>query len=158
MDYHKERSFATNFFNFFNFFFQFKNLLQRVDLMYQRPKCPFVLFVSAGDFFFLIGIQSFQGWTTTTRHGVIRKRNTKRLRHTGNLFQKNRIKGCVLYILASLLSKSKREHLWSKGKCFLSHFKSSFRSWDNQILTFQILKHYDVIKCSSMKQQKHFTE
>ena len=103
MDYHKERSFATNFFNFLNFFFQFKNLLQRVDLMYQRPKCPFVLFVSAGDFFFLIGIHSFQSWTTTTRHGVTRKRNTKRLRHTGNLFRKNRIKGCVLYILASLL-------------------------------------------------------
>ena len=33
---------------------------------------------------FLIGIHSMKGWTATTRHGVTRKRNTKRLRHTGN--------------------------------------------------------------------------
>ena len=39
--------------------------------------------------FFLIGIHSIQSWTATTRHGVTRKRNTKRLRHTGNLFRKN---------------------------------------------------------------------
>ena len=30
-----------------------------------------------------------QGSTATTRHGVIRKRNTKRLRYAGNLFRKN---------------------------------------------------------------------
>ena len=30
-----------------------------------------------------------QGWTATTRLGVTRKRNTERLRHTGNLFRKN---------------------------------------------------------------------
>ena len=40
-------------------------------------------------FLFLIGIHSMQGWTATTRHGVTRKRNTKRLRHKGNLFRKN---------------------------------------------------------------------
>ena len=40
-------------------------------------------------FFFLIEIHSMQGWTATTRHGVARKRNTKRLRHAGNLFRKN---------------------------------------------------------------------
>ena len=39
--------------------------------------------------FFLIGIHSIQGWTATTGHGVTRKRNTKRLRHTGNLFRNN---------------------------------------------------------------------
>ena len=39
--------------------------------------------------FFLIGIYLMQGWTTTTRHEVTRKRNTKRLKHTGNLFRKN---------------------------------------------------------------------
>ena len=39
--------------------------------------------------FFLIGIHSMQGWTTTTRHGVTRKESTKRLKHTGNLFRKN---------------------------------------------------------------------
>ena len=41
------------------------------------------------SFFFLIGIDSMQGWTATTRHGVTRKRSTKRLKHTGNLFTKN---------------------------------------------------------------------
>ena len=41
-------------------------------------------------FFFSIGIHSMmQGWTATTRHGVTRKRSTKRLKHTGNLFRKN---------------------------------------------------------------------
>ena len=39
--------------------------------------------------FFLIGIHSMQGWTATTRHGVTRKRSTKRLERTGNLFRKN---------------------------------------------------------------------
>ena len=38
---------------------------------------------------FLIGIHSMQGWTATTRYGVTRKRSTKRLQHTGNLFRKN---------------------------------------------------------------------
>ena len=41
------------------------------------------------DYFLLIGIQSMQGWTATTRHGVTRKRNTKRLQHTRNQFRKN---------------------------------------------------------------------
>ena len=30
-----------------------------------------------------------QGLTATTRHGVARKRSTKRLKDTGNLFRKN---------------------------------------------------------------------
>ena len=30
-----------------------------------------------------------QGWTATTRDRVTRKRSTKRLQHTGNLFRKN---------------------------------------------------------------------
>ena len=38
--FHKERSFASNRFVFSKFLFQFKNPLQRVDLMYQVPKCP----------------------------------------------------------------------------------------------------------------------
>ena len=37
----------------------------------------------------LIGIHSMQGLTATTRHGVKRKRSTKRLKHTGNLFREN---------------------------------------------------------------------
>ena len=40
---------------------------------------------------FLIGIHFMQGWTVTgtMRHGVTRKRSTKRVKHTGNLFRKN---------------------------------------------------------------------
>ena len=38
---------------------------------------------------FLIGIHSMQEWTSPTRHGVTRKRRTKKLRHTGNLFRNN---------------------------------------------------------------------
>ena len=37
---------------------------------------------------FLIGIHSMQGWTATARHGVTRKRSTKRSKHIGNLFRK----------------------------------------------------------------------
>ena len=40
-------------------------------------------------FFYLIEIHSMQGWTAATRHGVTRKRSTKRLNQTGNLFRKN---------------------------------------------------------------------
>ena len=36
-----------------------------------------------------IGIHSMQDWTATMRHGVTRKRSTKRLKQTGNLFRKN---------------------------------------------------------------------
>ena len=39
--------------------------------------------------FFLIGIHSMQGWKHTMRHGVTRKRRTKKLKHTKNLFRKS---------------------------------------------------------------------
>ena len=39
--------------------------------------------------FYLIGIDSMQDWTATTRHGVKRQRTTKILKHTGNLVRKN---------------------------------------------------------------------
>ena len=45
--------------------------------------------------------------------------------------------GCVRYIFTSLACKSKGRHLLNKEKCFLFHFKSSFCSWGNQILTFR---------------------
>ena len=38
---------------------------------------------------FLTGIYSMLGWTATARHVGTRKRNTKRLKHTGNYFKKN---------------------------------------------------------------------
>ena len=47
------------------------------------------------------------------------------------------LKGCVRYIFASLFGMSRRDHLPDKEKCFLFHFKSSSRSWDNQL--FNIL-------------------
>ena len=67
-------------------------------------------------------------------------------------------KGCVRYIFASLFFKSKLEHLPNWERCFLFHFKSSFRSQENQILEFYIFKFHDVIKCLSMKQEIHFPE
>ena len=60
------------------------------------------------------------------------------------------VKGCVCCIFTNLFCMSKREDLRNKGKCFLFHFKISFRSWDNQILNFQIFKNYDVIKCLTL--------
>ena len=45
--------------------------------------------------FFLIGIHSMQSGTVTTRHGVTKKRSTKRLKHAGNLFRKPTVKRCL---------------------------------------------------------------
>ena len=39
-----ERSFASNYFIFLKILFQFKNLLLRVVLLYQRLKCPYIYF------------------------------------------------------------------------------------------------------------------
>ena len=52
---------------------------------------------------------------------------------------------------------SLKESTCETRKCFLFHFKSSFHSWDNHILISNF-KCYNVIKCLSMKHQKHFTE
>ena len=41
---------------------------------------------------------------------------------------------------------------------FLFHFKSSFRSRENQILQSYIFKFRDVIKCLNIKKEIHFTE
>ena len=68
------------------------------------------------------------------------------------------LKDCVRYIFTSLFCMSKREDLWNKEKCFLFHFECSFRSWDNQVLNFQIFKCHDVIKCLSMKHEADFIE
>ena len=51
LTYQKEQSFASNYFIFSKFCFS-KNLLYRVDLLYQQKQIPiFVLFVSAGVLF-----------------------------------------------------------------------------------------------------------
>ena len=66
--------------------------------------------------------------------------------------------GCVRYIFASLFYISNREHLQNKEKWFLFHFESSYRSLDNLILSFQVFKCHDLIKCLSIKHSNHFTE
>ena len=43
--YHKDRSFASNCIIFLKILFQFKNLLEKVDLLYQQPKCPYLYFL-----------------------------------------------------------------------------------------------------------------
>ena len=69
-----------------------------------------------------------------------------------------RFKDCVRYIFASLFFKIKRERLPDQEKRFFFHFKSSFRSWENQVLKFYVHKFHDVTKCLSIKQEIHFTE
>ena len=43
--YHKELNFASNCFRFLENLYQFYNLLERVNLMYQRPKSPYLYFL-----------------------------------------------------------------------------------------------------------------
>ena len=56
--YHKGRSFASNCFMFSKILFQFKNIVQRVDLLYQLPKCPYSYFSKASEFY----LRVFQWW------------------------------------------------------------------------------------------------
>ena len=67
-------------------------------------------------------------------------------------------KGCVCYICASLFFLSLNKSTFQTRKNFLFHFKSSFRSCENQILEFYIFKFHGIIKCLSIKQEIHFTE
>ena len=64
-------------------------------------------------------------------------------------------KCCVHYIFASLFLSLKEGTCETKKNVFQ---EKSFHSWDNQVLTFQIFKCYDAIKCPSMKYQTHFNE
>ena len=52
--YHWERSFASIYFNFLKFFSCNKNLLQRIDLMYQLPKYPHLYFSQALELYFRV--------------------------------------------------------------------------------------------------------
>ena len=61
----------------------------------------------------------------------------------------------VVFTALLLVSKSKREHLLNKEKMFfLFHFESSFNSWDDKILTFEI---FLKILRSSNAMSKHET-
>ena len=57
---------------------------------------------------------------------------------------------CFLYLKESTCETRK--------KCFLFHFESSFHFRDNQVLTFQIFKSHDVIKCLNMKHEAYSIE
>ena len=61
------------------------------------------------------------------------------------IFLNQFIKDCVHYIFAGLFFMTKREHSWDKEEVFLVHLEIFFRSWDNQVLYFEIFKCYDVI-------------
>ena len=50
----KERSFASNCLIFLKTLFQFKDLLHRVDLIYQRPKCPYSYFLKVLEFYLVV--------------------------------------------------------------------------------------------------------
>ena len=50
--YHKERGFSSKYFIFKKILFQFKNLLQRVELLYQLPQCQYSNFPQAMEFYF----------------------------------------------------------------------------------------------------------
>ena len=54
LTYHKERSFVSNHFPFSIILFQFRNLVYRVDLMYQSPKWPYSYFLKALVFCFRV--------------------------------------------------------------------------------------------------------
>ena len=54
LTHHKEQSFASNHFPFSKILFQFRNLVYRVDLMYQPPKCPYSYFSKALEFYFRV--------------------------------------------------------------------------------------------------------
>ena len=54
LTYHKEWSFAINQFPFSKILFQFRNVIYRIDLMYQPPKCPYSYFSKAFEFYFRV--------------------------------------------------------------------------------------------------------
>ena len=62
-------------------------------------------------------------------------------------------KGCVGYVVASFVASLKEQFL--KAEKMFFHPESSLHFWGNQILTFQIFKCYDVIKCLNMKHETH---
>ena len=51
LSYHKERRFARNYFTFSKILFQYENLLERVDLVCQLPKCPYLYFAWTLEFY-----------------------------------------------------------------------------------------------------------
>ena len=54
LTYHKEQSFVSNHFPFSKILFLFRNLVFRLDLMYQPPKRPYSYFSKALEFYFRV--------------------------------------------------------------------------------------------------------
>ena len=52
--YQKQRSFSSNCFDYLKILYQFKNLLQRVDLIYERPKSPYSYFLYVLEFYLTV--------------------------------------------------------------------------------------------------------
>ena len=67
------------------------------------PQC------SGSGSYFLIGIHSILGGTATARDGVKRKRSTRTLKHTGNLFRRSRVKRCLLILDLKLFRSCQRK-------------------------------------------------
>ena len=73
LTYHKEQSFASNHFPFSKILFEYRNLIYRVDLMYQPPKCPYSYFSKVLEFyfrmffFFVVGVLKIDLNTTEIR-------------------------------------------------------------------------------------------
>ena len=63
------------------------------------------------------------------------------------------LKKLVILEFKGWICMPKRQHMWNKEKLFLFHFENYVHSWDNQILTFQIFKCHDVIKCLMPKHE-----
>ena len=61
------------------------------------------------------------------------------------------------FLLACFLSRNKST-CQSRKNILLLHFKTSFRSRENQVLEFQIFRFHDAIEYLSINQEIHFIE
>ena len=118
-------------------------LIEKIDGCKNNPKKSFTAkigqHISSG--FSMSTISSFKS--------IENKRDVCRGKDCMRKFSESLKVVSTTFLLVCFISLG--EHLWSKGKCFLYYFKRSFSFWDSQMLTFQIFKCYDVIKCLSMK-------
>ena len=74
-------------------------------------------------------------------------RPSKRLNFWNSIFSKfpkfprfQSFEGCIRCMFPSLFCNFKGKHWWNSEKYIFFYFKSSLRSWNNQILDFQIFK------------------
>ena len=82
----------------------------------------------------LIGIHFMQSWTATTRHGVTRKRSTKKLKHTQNLFRKSLHTG-VYNLRCLLILDLKPFRSQVKRKYYIGREFQSLAVWGKKLFT-----------------------